>query len=154
MTSTDTATEEAAKTPKLPRKLYEKELHRLQVQLVQMAEWVKREGARIVVVFEGRDRSGKGDEGHSSGREATRAGGKGSPRSNRRAKALLRGREGCGGADQSDRAGGWSFPPGRLRLAGGATRLTNESNSRLVGTPMVFPFGVRCLGRRSLTESV
>jgi polyphosphate kinase len=47
-------------TEKLPRKLYEKELHRLQVELVTMAEWVKREGARVVVVFEGRDAAGKG----------------------------------------------------------------------------------------------
>ena len=47
-------------TPKLPRKLYEKELHRLQVELVDMAEWVKREGARVLLVFEGRDAAGKG----------------------------------------------------------------------------------------------
>ena len=37
-----------ASTPKLPSELYEKELHRLQVQLVEMTEWVKREGARLV----------------------------------------------------------------------------------------------------------
>src|SRR5688500_17198361 len=47
-------------TPKLPRKLYEKELHRLQIQLVEMTDWVKREGARVVVLFEGRDAAGKG----------------------------------------------------------------------------------------------
>jgi polyphosphate kinase len=47
-------------TEKLPRKLYEKELHRLQVELVTMAEWVKREGARVVIIFEGRDAAGKG----------------------------------------------------------------------------------------------
>jgi len=58
--STDTASAKAAETPKLPRKLYEKELHRLQVELVEMAQWVKREGARVVVVFEGRDAAGKG----------------------------------------------------------------------------------------------
>jgi polyphosphate kinase 2 (PPK2 family) len=59
--TTDTATHEpATATPKLPRKLYEKELGRLQIELVEMAEWVKREGARIVVVFEGRDAAGKG----------------------------------------------------------------------------------------------
>jgi polyphosphate kinase 2 len=50
----------AVPTPKLPRKLYEKELHRLQVELVEMAEWVKREGARVLLVFEGRDAAGKG----------------------------------------------------------------------------------------------
>ncbi|MFL5908901.1 MAG: polyphosphate kinase 2 [Solirubrobacterales bacterium] len=45
---------------KLPRKLYEEELLRLQTELVRMADWVKREGARVVVVFEGRDAAGKG----------------------------------------------------------------------------------------------
>ncbi len=45
---------------KLPRKLYEAELVRLQTELVAMSEWVRREGARIVVVFEGRDAAGKG----------------------------------------------------------------------------------------------
>src|SRR5918992_4198750 len=47
-------------TPKLPRKLYERELLRLQVELVRMAEWVKRSGARVAIVFEGRDAAGKG----------------------------------------------------------------------------------------------
>jgi polyphosphate kinase 2 len=47
-------------TEKLPRKAYEKELLRLQTELVAMADWVKREGARVVVVFEGRDAAGKG----------------------------------------------------------------------------------------------
>jgi polyphosphate kinase len=47
-------------TPKLKKKKYEKELHRLQVDLVQMVDWVKREGARVAVVFEGRDAAGKG----------------------------------------------------------------------------------------------
>jgi polyphosphate kinase 2 len=47
-------------TEKLPRKLYEKELLRLQTELVAMADWVKRDGARVVVIFEGRDAAGKG----------------------------------------------------------------------------------------------
>ena len=47
-------------TPKLPRKLYEAELMRLQEELVVLADWVKREGRRIVVLFEGRDAAGKG----------------------------------------------------------------------------------------------
>ena len=51
---------EAKTTPKLPEDLYEKELERLQVQLVEMTEWVRREGARVVVIFEGRDAAGKG----------------------------------------------------------------------------------------------
>ncbi|MEU7816367.1 polyphosphate kinase 2 [Pseudonocardia sp. NPDC049154] len=50
-----------AKAPKrLPRALYEAELLRLQGQLVQLQEWVKDTGARVVVIFEGRDAAGKG----------------------------------------------------------------------------------------------
>lgn len=45
---------------KLPRKLYEDELFRLQAELVKVQEWVRAEGARLVVVFEGRDAAGKG----------------------------------------------------------------------------------------------
>ena len=51
---------EAVTTPKLPKKLYEKELLKLQVELVEMAEWVRREGERVAIVFEGRDAAGKG----------------------------------------------------------------------------------------------
>ena len=51
---------EADATPKLPRELYESELLRLQAELVVMAEWVKRTGARVAIVFEGRDAAGKG----------------------------------------------------------------------------------------------
>jgi polyphosphate kinase 2 len=46
--------------PKLKKKKYEQELRRLQTNLVEMQEWVKTTGARIVVVFEGRDAAGKG----------------------------------------------------------------------------------------------
>ncbi|MDN5570658.1 MAG: polyphosphate kinase 2 [Propionibacteriaceae bacterium] len=49
-----------AKTPKLSKKIYEAELSRLQRELVEMQEWVKQSGARIVVIFEGRDAAGKG----------------------------------------------------------------------------------------------
>jgi polyphosphate kinase 2 len=45
---------------KIPNKRYEKELFRLQEQLVQMEQWVSAGGARIAVVFEGRDAAGKG----------------------------------------------------------------------------------------------
>jgi polyphosphate kinase 2 len=45
---------------RLPRALYEPELLRLQAELVTLQEWVKREGARLVVIFEGRDAAGKG----------------------------------------------------------------------------------------------
>jgi polyphosphate kinase 2 len=46
--------------PRLPRKVYERELFRLQSELVDMQEWVKQTGARLVLVFEGRDAAGKG----------------------------------------------------------------------------------------------
>ena len=49
-----------ATSEKLPKKIYKKELERLQIQLVEMTDWAQREGARIVVVFEGRDAAGKG----------------------------------------------------------------------------------------------
>lgn len=45
---------------KLSRKDYEKQLEKLQVELVKLQTWVKHTGARIVVVFEGRDAAGKG----------------------------------------------------------------------------------------------
>jgi len=46
--------------PKLKRKQYEKELRRLQAELCHLQEWVKAEGRRIMLVFEGRDGAGKG----------------------------------------------------------------------------------------------
>jgi polyphosphate kinase 2 len=45
---------------KLEPKIYEAELRNLQVELVKMLDWIKREGERLVVVFEGRDAAGKG----------------------------------------------------------------------------------------------
>jgi polyphosphate kinase 2 len=45
---------------RLDKDFYEKELRRLQVELVNLQEWVKNEGMRIVVIFEGRDAAGKG----------------------------------------------------------------------------------------------
>jgi polyphosphate kinase 2 len=48
------------KTKVLSRDEYERELRRLQVELVRLQEWVKREGLKVVVLFEGRDTAGKG----------------------------------------------------------------------------------------------
>lgn len=45
---------------KKEKKLYEKELKRLQVELVKLQEWVKTTGLQVVVIFEGRDAAGKG----------------------------------------------------------------------------------------------
>ena len=46
--------------PKLSRSAYECELYRLQGELVNMQEWIRRENKRLVVLFEGRDAAGKG----------------------------------------------------------------------------------------------
>ena len=45
---------------RVPKKVYEEELFRLQAELVKVQEWVRAEGHRLVVVFEGRDAAGKG----------------------------------------------------------------------------------------------
>jgi len=44
----------------LDKKGYEKELRRLQVDLLQLEEWIQHKGLRVVVLFEGRDTAGKG----------------------------------------------------------------------------------------------
>ncbi|MEV6470517.1 polyphosphate kinase 2, partial [Kitasatospora sp. NPDC051702] len=49
-----------AESERLSRKPYERELLRLQQELVKLQEWVRVTGARLVVVFEGRDAAGKG----------------------------------------------------------------------------------------------
>ena len=55
MKSTD-----AVSVPRVPKKTYEQEMLRLQAELVVLQEWVRVEGKRLVVVFEGRDAAGKG----------------------------------------------------------------------------------------------
>ena len=45
---------------KLTAKKFEKELRKLHVELVKLQEWVKDKGARVCIVFEGRDGAGKG----------------------------------------------------------------------------------------------
>lgn len=45
---------------RMPRKAYEKELAQLQIELVKLQSWAKETGARVVIVFEGRDAAGKG----------------------------------------------------------------------------------------------
>ena len=50
----------SGKHPRLSRKAYEAELFRLQAELVKVQAWVKAEGQRLVIVFEGRDAAGKG----------------------------------------------------------------------------------------------
>ncbi|SER92856.1 polyphosphate kinase 2, PA0141 family [Propionibacterium cyclohexanicum] len=50
----------SSKPAKIPNDVYEAELRRLQKELVEMQEWVRTTGARIAVIFEGRDAAGKG----------------------------------------------------------------------------------------------
>src|SRR5436190_13411555 len=51
---------DARKGSKLKPEVYEAELYRLQAEFVKVQEWIKTEGQRVVVVFEGRDAAGKG----------------------------------------------------------------------------------------------
>ena len=46
--------------PKLDIDTYERELNKLQIELVKLQEWIKHEGLRVAVIFEGRDAAGKG----------------------------------------------------------------------------------------------
>ncbi len=48
------------KVKKLKNKVYLRELQKLQVELVKLQEWVKANGLKVVVIFEGRDAAGKG----------------------------------------------------------------------------------------------
>ncbi len=45
---------------RINKKLYEKELANLQIELVKLQEWIKHEKLKVVVLFEGRDAAGKG----------------------------------------------------------------------------------------------
>src|SRR5580698_2063680 len=47
-------------TTRMKRKLYEKELEKLQVELCHLQEWVRANKLRVIVLFEGRDAAGKG----------------------------------------------------------------------------------------------
>ena len=51
---------ETGTPPKMNRKEYEREMRRLHGELVALQEWVKSSGAKICIVFEGRDTAGKG----------------------------------------------------------------------------------------------
>src|SRR5437868_8726538 len=60
MSHTKQTKHDARAVEKLGRKRYEKKLARLQGELVRLQEWVVREGAKVCIVFEGRDTAGKG----------------------------------------------------------------------------------------------
>ena len=56
----DASADDAARPEKMKRKEYEAEIRKLHGELVAMQEWVKATGAKVCVVFEGRDTAGKG----------------------------------------------------------------------------------------------
>jgi polyphosphate kinase 2 len=58
--ASDFTVESEATQPKLKRKEYDEELRKLQTELCSLQDWVKQQGERIIVVFEGRDAAGKG----------------------------------------------------------------------------------------------
>ncbi len=59
--SAEAQSEDAGKAnDRMPRKIYEKELEKLQVELCHLQDWVKAKGLRVIIVFEGRDTAGKG----------------------------------------------------------------------------------------------
>ena len=55
-----TADEPEDQSGPLKRKLYDKEMKKLHVELVKLQEWVRHTGAKVCIVFEGRDGAGKG----------------------------------------------------------------------------------------------
>ena len=59
-TEKSVAAEERPKPRKMDKKFYEKELARLQIELVKLQEWIRENGLKVVVIFEGRDAAGKG----------------------------------------------------------------------------------------------
>src|SRR5215472_11388632 len=54
------ASDKTAAPGRMRRKEFEKELGKRQVELTRLQTWVKAEGARVIVIFEGRDTAGKG----------------------------------------------------------------------------------------------
>jgi polyphosphate kinase 2 (PPK2 family) len=63
-------------TEKLKRKEYEKELHKLQVELCYLQDWIKESGERAIIVLEGRDAAGKGGTMCRLGSEMSAVGGR------------------------------------------------------------------------------
>jgi polyphosphate kinase 2 len=60
MTKTTKPSSNYSASGKIKNSVYEKELARLQVELVKLQAWVKHKGLKVVVIFEGRDAAGKG----------------------------------------------------------------------------------------------
>jgi polyphosphate kinase 2 len=60
MKARDAAEAEDAATSMLGKKVYEAELVSLELELIKLQEWIKNQGLKVVVIFEGRDAAGKG----------------------------------------------------------------------------------------------
>jgi len=58
--STTESKDGKSRNERMPRRVYEEELYRLQAELVKLQGWTRESGARMVVIFEGRDAAGKG----------------------------------------------------------------------------------------------
>ena len=58
--SKDNQQNQVNKPGKMKRKEYEKEMTKLQIELVKLQRWVLHEGLKVIIVFEGRDAAGKG----------------------------------------------------------------------------------------------
>ena len=56
----DKSAPDTSKKKRVKKSVYEKELFRMQLELVKLQEWVKEQGLKVVVLFEGRDAAGKG----------------------------------------------------------------------------------------------
>ena len=52
--------QQSNETGKLSNSFYEKEIQKLEIELVRLQDWVKHKGLKVIVVFEGRDAAGKG----------------------------------------------------------------------------------------------
>ncbi|MBN2410630.1 polyphosphate kinase 2 [candidate division KSB1 bacterium] len=56
----ESSTKTGKEQKKLNKKFYEKELAKLQIELVKLQEWIKKKELQVIVIFEGRDAAGKG----------------------------------------------------------------------------------------------
>lgn len=60
MKSVEEVAEPAKKAKKIKKKFFFKELTKLQIELNKLQEWIRKEGLKVVIIFEGRDAAGKG----------------------------------------------------------------------------------------------
>ena len=84
-TAENGSAESAGSPEKIENKRYEKELFRLQVELVTMVEWIKHQGLKVVVIFEGRERGrqGRRHQAHHPAPEPAHLPGRGAARPDR-----------------------------------------------------------------------